>query len=1011
MIAFSGSANKSDLRDLTIITMAERNKIPRYALIGGREVLLNESIRHAFSDETICVFLDENDERRYVDFNTWLEGTESFKQLSTQEHIVTSESTAREKLVLFKSLFRGREDVYGHAYQRKQGGIGYTPTCAHERTNRCPRWTRKNRGLKCGDCSFREFTQVNDRVLINHFKGERSDYSDVLGFYVLLPDCTTWMLVADFDDEGWQTETALYRDACRHFGLFPAVERSRSGEGAHVWLFFDEPIDADLARDCGSTIITYAMSQGNMSFKAYDRFFPPQSTLPEDGIGNLIALPLQGRARQNSNSVFVDDQFEEYPDQWRFLSSVAKATRQQVQDVVNAAPHGSLGHLAFGHERTHKTSEPKKALTELSSDKAQVIDHNDMPKTVHVAKANMLYISKQGLSPKAMNRIRRLAAFGNPEFYRAQAMHQSVYNKQRVIWCGEENENAIMIPRGCEQKLIQLIRECGSAYVVNDQRNRSDPLKVEFVGILHDKQQQSADKLLQFENGILSAPTGFGKTVIGAYLIAQLKMKTLIIVPKTNLVVQWKSRLEKFLAIEDNRPPLLTKSGKPSKRQRSVIGQIGGGKNAPSGMIDIATFHSLSEKNDLGISQAKSIVSDYDLVICDECQYAASSNLELVLKSVNARRVYGLSATPQRSDGLEGIIYMQIGPIRCRVSPKEQAAEQDFRRILKPRLTRIRLADLEPGSSFNQVVDKLCAHPVRNELIVAETAEAVKSGRTALVITKLKEHAVALSNLLIDAGISTHLLIGEGTNKEKREKIDQVRNSKDPSFAIVATGSYLGEGFDLPQLDTLVLAAPYSWEGVITQYSGRLHREHEGKREVIVYDYVDTTVPMLDRMYKRRLKTYAKLGYEISGADNAQGPCAKIIAHESWQDELFKDISNSSKRIVLSAPYANIKFVKSLVPVIVDAVARGVEARVILRKRKSEISSPLQEDVSKELSAAGCQVSLSESPLTGIALFDDKIVWYGSLPLLAFASSDDCSLRIESAEAASDLSEALNGSL
>jgi len=353
---------------------------------------------------------------------------------------------------------------------------------------------------------------------------------------------------------------------------------------------------------------------------------------------------------------------------------------------------------------------------------------------------------------------------------------------------------------------------------------------------------------------------------------------------------------------------------------------------------------------------------------------------------------------------------MQCGPIRHKVDPKEQAAEQGFRRILQPRFTRIRLADLEQGASYNQVVDRLCGHDARNALIVEDASNAVKSGRTPLVITKRKEHAAELARRLREASVETYMLTGEGTAREKRERIGRVRSAAGVRYAIVATGSYIGEGFDLPQLDTLLLASPYSWEGVITQYSGRLHREIEGKDDVVVYDYVDTSVPMLERMYKKRLKTYAKLGYEIADTPEAQGPGARIVTLTTWYSEFTADMAHSSKSIIVSAPYANPKLVESLMPDVTGAIARGISVRVMLRKPKAEKSIALQSNIAKALTEAGCVVTIREALLTGMAVFDGKVSWYGTLPLLAFAKADDCALRVESPEVASDLERALEDS-
>lgn len=986
------------------------NSTPKYALIGGKEVTLREVICHALSNDSAYVFKDSKGTLQYVSESEWRAGARAFAQFANSQHIVTSESVTRDKIALFRSFFKGREDVYAHGFLKKQGGIGYSPACYNERTNRCPRWTRTSPGMKCANCPLRNFIPMNDRAIVEHFKGERDNLNDVMGLYVLTPDLKTWVLVADFDKDGWQRETILYRDACRHFGLFPTVERSRSGNGAHVWLFFDEPVDAELARNLGFTLITHAMSQApGISFKSYDRLFPTQSTIAQGGFGNLISMPLQGRAQKQGNSVFVDDDFVPFPDQWRFLSSVPKTTIQQVRNILDSATDGPLGQLAFASpspRRANTTYErPPLALAHQEREPSP----GGFSKSLLVIKANMLFIDKQALSHQAQNKVRRLAAFGNPEFFKAQAMHRSVHGIPRIIWCGDEDERFIMLPRGCEQKLMSLLAENGCSCSFEDKRNCNLRITAEFVGTLRERQQKAADALLRHENGILMAPTGFGKTIIGAYIIGALKARALIIVPKANLIAQWKERLEQFLSIVDNRSPLLTKSGKPSKRKRPVVGQIGGGKNTPSGIVDVATFQSLSTKDDLGIPRMKPIVNDYELIICDECHYGAAPHLELVMKSANARRVYGLSATPKRSDGLEGIIYMHCGPIRHKVDPKEQAAEQGFKRILKPRFTRIRIASLESGSSYNQVVDALCGHEARNNLIVEDAANAVRANRTPLVITKRKEHAANLAERLERIGVKTYVLTGEGTSREKRQRIQEVRSEQGGKYAIVATGSYIGEGFDLPQLDTLLLASPYSWEGVITQYSGRLHRESSGKTEAIVYDYVDTSLPMLERMYKRRLKTYAKLGYKIEEATTQQELGAHIVARDSWQATFISDIEHASKTIMMSVSYANPKLFETLLPYIADAVDRGVKVHIVFRRAKSEKSIALQDSIAATLEGAGCLVAMDAKPPTGIATFDGRVSWYGTLPLLAFPKDDDCSLRVDGAEVASDLEKALAG--
>lgn len=611
------------------------------------------------------------------------------------------------------------------------------------------------------------------------------------------------------------------------------------------------------------------------------------------------------------------------------------------------------------------------------------------------------------MSARGLNRVRRLAAFSNPEFYRAQAMHQNVYKKPRIKWCGEENDDCIMLPRGCERKLLSMLEGLGVAYEVVDARNSGAPLKVEFAGTLRPRQQEAADAMLAHECGVLSAPTGFGKTVIGSYLIASLGMRTLIVVPKAVLVSQWLERLGEFLQIVDDRPPLLTKSGKPSKRQRPVIGQIGGGKNKPSGLVDVATYQSLVGTDELGAPCAKPIVRGYDLVICDECQHGAAPQLELVMKSVNARRVYGLSATPKRSDGLQSIIFMQCGPIRHTVDTKEQMAEQSFERLLEPRFTRVRLPEERPGETFNEIVDKLCAHAARNRLIAEDAVSAVNRGRTPMVVSRRVDHVRELARLIGQSGIRVFELTGRGMAKERRKRLEEVHAARDP-FVIVATGSYVGEGFDLPNLDMLLLASPYSWEGVITQFAGRLHRQSEGKSDVLVYDYVDTCVPMLERMYKRRLKAYGRLGYTVRGGADVVTDGASLVDYGSWQSAFVSDVEHAERSIVLAAPYASEKAVQLLESSLRKACERGVGVRAYVSEPSSEDARRRAAGAVDALRSLGCRADMCECAVTGIAVIDGRISWYGSLPLLGFARADDCSLRIVNAEVAADMASLID---
>lgn len=987
--------------------MPNNSRLPQRAIVGGVEVNLVEAVPHVSGGEGVCVLALPDGSRRYVLEAEWLVGAERYRAQARSRGIVTSESPDADKIALFRSLFRGREGAYAHGYLNKHAGrIGYSPACVNERTSRCPRWNGSRRGMKCGECPCRVLVPLADDTLKRHFKGGDPSFRDVCGLYVLTEESKTWVLVADFDKSGWEREVSLYCGACAAHGLECAVERSRSGNGAHVWLFFEEAVDASLARSLGSALVTWAMERSaDMGFSAYDRLFPTQDSLTEDGLGNLIALPFQGTAMRSSNSVFVDKSFAPYPDQWQFLSSVAKVSERKASGVVAESVGGPLGSLVSLRDR--KSSTGQVALEYAGGEGAVVLTGADLPATVTVTRANVLHIPKEGMSARACDRVRRLAALANPEFYRAQAMRQPVYGKSRVLWCGEEDDEHILLPRGCEERLVSLVEGAGARCLFIDKRNQGAPIRAEFIGVLRESQQRAAGALLAHECGVLSAPTGFGKTVIAAYLIGTLKLRTLVLVPRAELVSQWLDSMARFLAIQDDRPPLLTKSGRPSKRVRPLIGSIGGGKTKPSGIVDIATYQSLTTKDYLGTPVAKPVVAEYDMVICDECHHGAAPNLERVVRGANSRCVYGLSATPRRRDGLEKIVFMQCGPIRYVVDPKEQVMEQGFKRLLVPRFTRVRIPGLEPGSSFNDVVDALSAHDARNRLVAADVAEAVRKGRTPLVLTRLVNNAKTLAGLLEEAGVTTFLLMGAHTTRERRERMGRLRSASDEPYAVVATGSYAGEGLDLPRLDTLMLASPYSSEGVVTQFVGRLHREDEGKTEVRVFDYVDASVPMLERMYKRRLRAYARLGYEVADVGEAEGDGATLVDGPSWLGALVEDIRSAEKKVRIAAPYAGAKAVSLLLPALRDATEHGVPVGIAVSQPAADAAQERLASVVAMLREAGCKVEVGKLDATGVSVIDGRIAWYGTLPLLAMPKDGDCSLRVVSAEVAADVDDLL----
>lgn len=967
------------------------NAVHQYALFGNALFKLNKTVVHASDPRKQIVICSNGPDIRYATLEEWDKAGKSFGERAQTEGIVTSASPARDKLELFRNLFTGRKDVHAHGYRRKDGGIGYTPACANEwKPGICPK--ANHHRIKCAECRSRTFLELNDAAIIAHFKGSDDRLRDVIGQYVLDKDCNTNVLVIDFDKADWKEATNAIRLVVKNHGINAAVERSKSGNGAHIWFFFLEPINAKTARDFGSCLIAEAAALNKtITFEAFDRMIPAQSTIPEGGFGNLIALPFQGKAQREGNSVFVDERFEPFPDQWLYLSQIQLISRATVDRLIEDTKNKPLGiaTAAATNKTRRNVQKPRKRLP---------LTPRDFPSNLLVAQADMLYIPEKSLSPAAQMEIRRLATFANPEFFRAQSMHQSVFGKPRLIDLSELRDGRVAIPRGCKAQLEQLIQEAHVTAHYSDERSTGNPIEMAFKGTLHPEQQIAADQMLEYEDGIMSAPTGFGKTVIGAYLIAAVGLPALVIVPKTALIAQWKSQLERFLDITDNREPVRTPKGRISKRQPPLIGQIGGGKTAISRLIDIASFQSLSGKDpQTGESLAKEFVRDYSLIICDECHHAAAPQLELVLKSAPAKYVYGLSATPERSDGLTRALSMLCGPVRYVVDPKTQAIQQGIQRIVRPRFTGIRLPTYGPGASFNQILDLLCVHAARNEAIIEDALEAASNGRHPLVLSKRKKHAEELCRLLQSRGHEPILLTGEIDAKERKAILKSLPSFEHDHRIIVATESLLGEGFDLSYLDTLLIATPISWDGSITQQAGRLHRSHEGKQRVEIFDYVDLSIPMFARMYQKRLKTYAKLGYEVFAAnDNRQDDRNILVRSARAVEALVNDIENASKSIFIAAPYASAACLEKLAAALADAATRGIALEI-------SIASTPRDDVKAIFAEMNVNYLIKAEGRLCASVIDEETVWYGAIPLLAFPKKEDCSIRFKSSEVAAEL--------
>ena len=909
----------------------------------------------------------------------------------------------------FMMFCRGRKDVYELRHTNpKTGKNGYYTQCFNRWDTDCH--IQKRDGVRCKDCEIRAYKPVTLSLIKAHMRGTDPYGNDVVAIYPMLENNLCQLLVFDFDnhakgaeqddhanaDDSWKDEINALRRICRNLNVDAVAERSRSGCGAHLWIFFKEMIPARLARRFGFALLEKGAESVNLkSFKYYDRMIPAQDALPEGGLGNVIALPLQGMALKAGNSAFVDENWNAYNDQLKVLAGTKRLTRLEVEDCLS---------LWYSSGTTGEDDG-----IETPWDKNSEIEAGSVKGVVHIVLADRIYIDSTGMTNKAKRLLRRMATFSNKQYFLNQAMDIPNYDESRFIYLGSDEGKYIVLPRGLREKILKEFDKAGVEYKIEDKRTESRKLNISFKGKLRDSQVPAVKAMLENDIGILHASTAFGKTVVCCDMIAERGVSALILVDRENLMNQWLNRLEEFLDIDEDLPEYQTKTGRTRKR-KSLIGNLQGAHDTLTGIVDVAMIRSLKKKDGF-----HPMLKKYSQVYFDECHHAASDSAIEVLQEINARYVYGVTATPKRGDGKEKINEFLLGPVRYRFTAKDRAEEQNIDHLVYPRFTRtVKPHHLSKTPYGNDAFELIRNNDVRDEQIIRDVAACIQAGRTPVVLTKYVDHAKKLSERLKTYADRLILLTGTNGTKARRAQVEELNSVDDSeSLILVGTGSLLGEGFDFPRLDTLFMATPVSGENVVEQYAGRLNRDYDGKENVIVYDYVDSHIPKFDKMYAARLKAYKKIGYELCvNMDGEKQQANAIYDIENYADTYWRDLEEAKRSVIVSSPRLNNQKVNRIISVLGKRQELGVKATIVTwhpdayKYGRDDTRMELMERLRK----SGFEIRLVDESCEHYAVIDNEIVWYGSMNLLSKEDAEDNLMRVCSKDIAAELLEMTFGS-
>jgi superfamily II DNA or RNA helicase len=741
----------------------------------------------------------------------------------TGSSCINRHSTPDEKIALFLSLFVGRKDVYATRWvSAKTGKSGWSPTVRG--------------GFYTDALTDADFVPLTAQVIDQHLRGTRSNGAEFhAGLYPMTSNDMCRLLVCDFDDGEWRADARAYVAACSRHGVPAAAEISRSGDGAHVWVFFSDPVPANIARSLGSSLLREAMDiRGSMKLSSYDRFFPSQDLLPRKSpgrmrLGNLIAMPLQGVCRANGTTVFADPStWVPYEDQFAYLAGVSSMSLDEIGRLAV-----KLRPVRTGPSASIAPEQRRSARNEQEPAAGGILPLAHIDITI----ASVISIPTVGLPTSIIAELKHIASLPNPEFFRKQAQRFSTFGTPRYVYCFEQDDTHLRLPRGL---LDAVRRTMDGAKIKVDVTNtipETPAIALTFRGNLTPAQHDAVTHMLRHDTGVLVAPPGSGKTVIACASIAERGLPTAILVNRAELATQWRERLTQFLELDVKQ-----------------IGQFGAGRTKRRGLVDIIMLQSITRRDG-----DPTILDEYGYVIVDECHALGAPSTEAAIRQVGVGRWLGLTATPYRTDQMDDIITMQCGPIRHTMASADTAVRELI--VHETQFTTDEWG--ADGPSIQAIYSELAADATRNADIAADIIAAYREGRTCLALSSRIEHVETIAKILHDADVLMFTLHGQLKAKERLAvRTNIAALSAETPFVLVATDKVAGEGFDLPQLDTLFLTVPISFKGRVVQQLGRVTRlNRETPLPAQVHDYHDSQVPLFDRMFRKRQRIIAKEGF------------------------------------------------------------------------------------------------------------------------------------------------------